>query len=183
MTELERDLHIYDRLLEAVDQQVERSRSDLQFFLVLNASIVAGGLATLQFVDKPQVALLALIAFAGGFGLVIAALHVSRNNKKYYRVLVAKRVLMERKLGLTDDLPGYETSNVAIMAVSAVATKTKIREILADPDEYTEPHIRAGSNSDWGQWTLRGFGVFHLLAALILSNAAAGCVLPAVPCA
>lgn len=178
----EREWQLYEAAREAVSEQIARQWSHVQFFVLLNASVVGGGIALLQLLTSQTVASLVILVFAGGFGLSLAAMRVMRENKRYYRILVAKKTLIEHRLGLTEPFPGYERFQVASRAWGALATQDKVRDILADPDGYSEPRLRRGSVSGWIGWTLLGFALFDILVAMAIANAMSGCAAPFVPC-
>jgi hypothetical protein len=114
--------------------------------------------------------------------LSLAAVQVTREAKRYYRRLVAKKTMLETRLGLADAIPGFERFDVATYSSGAIATQAKVAGILADPDAYVKPTIRRGSLAGWAQWTLVGFSGFHVLLALVIGNALGGCWVPLLPC-
>ena len=176
-----RDVEAYRLASEELRLQVDRTWQLTQFFILLNGSVAAGALALLQFASRSAAFLLLCIA-AGGFGLSLAALQVTREAKRYYRRLVAKKTMLEKRLGLADPIPGFEQFDAATYSSGAVATQKKVATILADPDAYVEPRIRRGSLTGWAQWTLLGFSGFHVLLALVIGNALGGCWVPLLPC-
>lgn len=178
----EAEWRVYDAARSAVTEQIDRQWSQIQFFILLNASVVAGGIALLQFLTSRTVAFLVILVFAGGFGLSMAAMQVMRENKRYYRTCVAKKTLCEARLGLTAAFPGYESYQVATRSWGALATTTKVSDILRDPDAYTRPHLRKGSVSGWVEWTLLGFVVFDLMVVMAVANAMTACWTSWIPC-
>lgn len=170
----------YDRLLAELRHQIDRQWDHVKFFILLNASGVAGALTLLQAGDGILPRALALLVFAGGIGLAVAGTRVLSKNKVYYRTLVAKKVLMEHSLGLTRPFPRHEESRVATLAVGALATRDKIEEIVRDPDAYVSPRLKRGSLSDWAWWTLTGFALIDLAGLLLLANALASCLVAAL---
>lgn len=178
----ENEWRLYEAAREAVTEQIDRQWNHAQFFLLLNASVVGGGIALLQSLGSRSVALLLLLLFAGGFGLSLAAIRVLRQNKRYYHVLVTKKTLFEERLGLTGSFPGYEAFDVATRAWGALATRRKIADILRDPDAYSQGEVRRGSVSGWMEWTMLGFAAFDAGAAGVIALALMGCPLSWVPC-
>lgn len=110
------------------------------------------------------------------------ALRVVRENKRYYRICVAKKTLFEAQLGLTTPFPGYESFQVASRSWGALATQEKVKEILENPDGYAGRQLRGGSVSGAVEWTLLGFVLFNLVVALSIANALAACPI-GIPCA
>lgn len=156
---------LYEKSLEMMHQAVERQWSTTQFFIFLNASVVGGAIALLQAGDSPFARLLSLLAFLGGLGLSVAGIFAMRESKKYYRTIVAKKTLIEERLGLTAPLTGREGQDLAILALGPLAGRKKVAEILADVDAYPRRPIRFGSATSWGWLTLAGLGAFDLFGA------------------
>lgn len=174
---------IHERLLEAVHQQVERGRSDLQFFLITSGTLAVAAMSALQLPQHRSLGVFfALLFFIGGVIFAVGGVSTVRNNKRYYRRLVVKRVLVEEQLGLTRPLPGREASAVALLSVSGIATREKVSTILKDPDSYATATLRPGSSAEWGQILLVCFIIFDGLAAVLLGNILFGCHLPFVVC-
>lgn len=102
--------------------------------------------------------------------------------KRYYRTLVAKKTLLEERLGLTQTIPGFETVDLAVYSAGALATRSKVEAILEDPDGYTRPRLRGGSLADWARWVMVGFAAFDLFGAAVLANRLAQCRLTWLHC-
>lgn len=160
---------VHGLLVEAVERQVERQWQQTQFFILLNASVLAGAFALLQLPTSVPLTLLTILVLAGGVGLAAAGLGVMRENKRYYRVLVAKKTLVEEALGLTKALPGREMVDLAVPAVGARAVQSKLTAILADPDGYAKGDIRSDSATGWARRALVGFIGLHVAAGVAVA--------------
>jgi hypothetical protein len=122
-----------------------------------------------------------VLALAGGAGLSVAGIFVVRKGKLYYRTLVAKKTLLEERLGLLRSFPGYESSQVGVYSLGALATRRKVESILANPDAYADSRVKPWSLTEWAIWTLVGFAVFDIVATVAIGNSLAACAWP-LPC-
>lgn len=184
VTDLEREeaWRLYELGVRLVEAQIDRQWSMTQAFVLLNASVIGGAIALLEFSSSRLMALLVVFAFLAGIGLSFAALSVLRQNKRYYRTLVAKKTLLEERLGFTGPVPGHESMGVATWSMGAVATRNKVRRILRDPDAYRNGAIRRGSLTDWAGWTFVGFALFDAIGIVLIGNTLWGCGLTGLPC-
>lgn len=173
---------LHGRMLEELRLQVDRQWDLTKFFILLNGSAVAGAIALFEAGPSGAASLLMGLVFLGGVALGLAALAVMRQSKRYYRTLVAKKTLLEARLGLARPLPCYEDDPVANLAVGALATRAKIAEVMTDPARYASARIRVGSATGWAGGVLLGFVLLDAFGAAMAFHLAAGCPLAWVPC-
>lgn len=160
---------LYEHALALVDRHIDRQWSLTQFFILLNASVIGGAIALLQMGKEPVARGLVVLAFLGGCGLSVAGIRAMSQAKKYYRTMMVKKTLLERELGLLKPFFGAEATQAGIRSLGGVATRKKVDEMLRDVDGYVRPRVRRGSITDWSRWTLAGFLVFDLAAAIAVS--------------
>lgn len=161
---IEREWWLYELTLREVGAQVDRGWKHAQFFIVLNAGIVA---AVLAFLGTAAPRSFASVVLMGGVLLCLAGVLVLRENKRYYRVLAIKRAALERALGLDRNIRGT-AHPLAIYALSPTADPEKLERMVSDPERYVKPKLRRGSVSDWARWSLIVIATFDVVTALAL---------------
>jgi hypothetical protein len=106
----EKLLDLYKIALDEYRFEVRLGWDRTTYFLVLNSAIltVATGLLKLQ--NPPAVYLFIAVLFTLGFATsLIGAMSITKGHEYYRRTIVTK-TLIEKRLGLTNALPGMDTS-------------------------------------------------------------------------
>lgn len=178
---LDREWWLYEQSLRMMEAQVDRQWAQTQFFILLSASAIGGAITLLQLNAGRAVAFLVMWIFSGAAIFAYAGMKEIANSKRYYRALVAKKTMLEARLGLTSSMPGFEGKQLGPYMLGALATMKKQDEILADVDAYASPKIRWGSSAGWAWTTLAAMAAFDVMAVAWVANALTGCPL-AVPC-
>lgn len=163
----------YRESLADMRAQIERTWDITKFFVLLNLTIIGGGMALLQLAVAPLARWLSAVAFLGGVGFAVVGIFALREAKRYYRVCVAKKTLYEEQLGMVRPFPGGAPSDVGVYALGALATVDKIEGILSDVDGYVNRRLRWGSLAGRGTVSLVAIGIFDALAALVAAWVAA----------
>ncbi|MEA3200599.1 MAG: hypothetical protein QOE90_2027 [Thermoplasmata archaeon] len=182
MPDPESHWRLYEPSVGLVEAQVDRQGSTNQFFVLLNASVLAAAVTLLQVADSAIVDGLLIAVLVGGAGLAGVGLRVLKANKGYYRALVAKKTMIEASLGLAGPIPGFESVALGAFSLGPVATQKKVARILADPDKYANDDIRRWSATDWARWVLLGLLVLDLAGAALVTHHLVACVAPGIPC-
>lgn len=158
----EREWRFYELLAEETRQQVDRGWSHIQFFVLLNATIL-GGAITLAATDA-HAAVIAMVLLGGAL-IALAGVAVLHQDKKYYRTLSARRTACEEGLGLARPIAPAPNGAV-IGSLSPTMDVEKKGRVLRDPASYIASGLRLGSVTGWGRSVLLLFAAFDVAGAV-----------------
>lgn len=180
---------VHDRLWEiyrdagaAVEKQVDRTWSLSQFFLTLDATVLAAAFALLQWRSTPIALVVIALLLVAGAGIAFIGLRMLQQNKRYYRALSYKRFLIADELGLAERLTRNSDSIYAVPIVGVNMTTRKLEEMRLGRDEYVDDEMRPGSQTDWMRWIFRGFIAVDVVSAVLLVALAISCGLGGFAC-
>lgn len=172
---------LYRSALEEYRFQVGLNWDRTKFFILLKGTVLAAAAALLQLGGSATSRLLVVLLFLAGASVAWLGIRATREGKVHHRAAVAKKTLLESEMGLTRALP-VRKGDHAILALGALASRSRAERILADVDAYVTDEVRDGSITGAVVTLLGVMLALDVAGALLVANGLLDCPLTLVPC-
>lgn len=159
----EKLIDVYRIAVEEYRFEVRLGWDRTTYFLVLNSAILTVATGLLKLENSPAIYLFIALLFIFGVGTsLIGSMSITKGHE-YYRRAVVKKALIENLLGLTDLIPGMESS--LNLAIGTTKGQGDHMQILHDPNAWIARKHRRSAITFWLRWILRGLAAVDFMGA------------------
>lgn len=159
----EKLLDLYRLALDEYRFEVRLGWDRTTYFLVLNSGILTVATGLLKLDNPPAVYLFIGILFLLGFATsAIGSISITKSHE-YYRRTIVKKTLLENRMGLTDAIPGMNSS--LNFSIGTTAGQGGHLRILEDPDAYISGKLKRTAITFWLRCIFIALAVVDVIGA------------------